>query len=317
MRILPERLRPGDTVALVAPASAPPDPGAIDRSLAALAHMGFRPKPMPQVRRRLGFLAGDDRARADDLMRAFSDRAVKGIFCVRGGYGTGRLLDRLDYALIRRNPKVFIGYSDITCLHAAFLVKANLVSFHGPMMNSDFIKPRVPAFTRLSFRRAVEQNAPAGSIWQDHPRRCPVILRRGRAAGELVGGNLTLLCSLLATPWQPPFRGRILFFEDLDEEPYRYDRLLTQLLNAGLLQQVAGIAIGVNVNCEDPKARRTKEYRQTLADVLRERLCPLHVPVVMNLPFGHIRHNATLPVGGRALLDADRGDLRILAPAVR
>lgn len=317
MRTLPNRLQPGDAVALVAPASAPPDPKAIDRSLAALEKMGFNPRPMPHVRRRWGFLAGDDRSRASDLMRAFADRSVKGIICVRGGYGTGRLLDRLDYAVIGRNPKVFIGYSDITCLHSAFLVKANLVSFHGPMMNSDFIKPRVPAFTRQGFLRTVMNPAPPGSIWQGHKQRRPTILRRGRATGELVGGNITLLCSLLATPYLPPFKGRILFIEDLDEEPYRYDRLLTQLVNAGLLQQVAGIAVGVNAGCEDPKAKRAKEYRQTLEDVLRERLRTLKVPVVMNLPFGHIRHNATLPVGGRVTLDADQGDLQIIASAVR
>jgi muramoyltetrapeptide carboxypeptidase len=124
------------------------------------------------------------------------------------------------------------------------------------------------------------------------------------------------LCASLATPYQPRFKGAILFFEDLDEEPYRYDRMLTQLLNAGLLQQVAGIAIGINRNCKDPKAKRSTEYRQTLEQVFRDRLLPLNVPIVVGLPFGHTRHNATLPVGARATLDAEKGDLLLTEAAV-
>jgi muramoyltetrapeptide carboxypeptidase len=124
------------------------------------------------------------------------------------------------------------------------------------------------------------------------------------------------LCSTLATPYQPSFEDCILFLEDLDEEPYRFDRMLTQLLNAGLLQRVAGIAVGINKNCKDPKARRATEYRQTLEDVLKERLLPLKVPIVAGLPFGHIRHNATLPVGVQARLDGEKGDLLITESAV-
>jgi len=141
-------------------------------------------------------------------------------------------------------------------------------------------------------------------------------LRPGMANGQLIGGNLSLLCASLGTPWQPPFRARILFFEDLDEVPYRMDRMLTQLLNAGLLQQVAGIAIGICKGCVDPKAIRTKEYRQTLEDVFRDRLRPLEIPVVMDLPFGHIPHNATLPVGAQVTLDATNGRLIVSEAAV-
>ena len=136
----PRRLSFGDTVGIIAPASAPPDPKAIDRSIAVLKQLGFKPKLARNVRKRWGFLAGSDRERADDLMQMFTDRKVSAIICVRGGYGTARILPLLDYQTIRRNPKVFIGYSDITSLHCAFLVKSNLISFHGPMLNSDFIK---------------------------------------------------------------------------------------------------------------------------------------------------------------------------------
>ena len=316
MLIKPQRLSPGDTIGIVAPASAPPDPKAIDRSVAAIEKLGFRPKLAPRVRQRLGFLAGNDRDRAGDLMKMFADRKVHGIICVRGGYGTSRLLPLLDYGVIRQHPKVFVGYSDITSLHCAFLKKSGLVSFHGPMLNSDFIKDHVPEFTIQRFLRALTQPAALGSIAEGYQGKTVQVLRGGKASGPLVGGNICLLCATLGTPYQPSFRRAILFFEDVDEVPYRFDRMLTHLLNAGVLQQVAGIAIGVNKDCLDPKAKKVKEYRQTLEDVFRERLLPLKVPMVMGLPFGHIPLNSTLPIGVRALLDADAGDLAITEPAV-
>jgi len=317
MLLKPERLECGDTVGVVAPASAPPDPQNIDRSVAVLEKLGFRVKLAPNVRKRWGFLAGHDRERAGDLMKMFADRKVKAIICVRGGYGAARLLPLLDYRVIRQNPKILVGYSDITSLHCALLTKAGLISFHGPMLNSDFVHKDMPDFTLQSFLRTLMQPTAPGSIAQGYRRKTVSILRRGRASGQLVGGNVTLLCTTIGTPWQPPFRNRILFFEDLSEEPYRFDRMLTYLLNVGVLQQVAGIAVGVNKDCEDPKAKRAKEYRQTLADVLKERLLPLKVPVLSGLPFGHVPLNATLPVGARVLLDADGGDLVVTEPAVR
>jgi len=317
MLLKPERLERGDTVGVVAPASAPPDPQNIDRSVAVLERLGFQVKLAPNVRKRWGFLAGHDRERAGDLMRMFADRKVKAIICVRGGYGAARLLPLLDYRIIRQNPKILVGYSDITSLHCALLTKAGLISFHGPMLNSDFVKKDMPDFTLQSFLRTLMQPVAPGSIAQGYRRKTVSVLRRGQASGQLVGGNVTLLCTTIGTPWQPPFRNRILFFEDLSEEPYRFDRMLTYLLNVGVLQQVSGIAVGINKDCEDPKAKRAKEYRQTLADVLKERLLPLKVPVVTGLPFGHVPLNATLPVGARVLLDADGGDLVVAEPAVR
>ncbi len=317
MPIRPVRLLPGDVVGIIAPASAPPAPDAFDRSVAVLEALGFKPKLAPNVRRRCGFLAGSDRERAGDLMKMFSDRRVKAIFCVRGGYGTARLLPLLDYAIIKANPKIFIGYSDITSLHCAFLRKANLLSFHGPMLNSELIKPELPRFTWESFLRTLMVADAPGSICQGYNGKTLKSLRGGVASGMLVGGNISLLCAALGTPYEISFKNRILFFEDLDEVPYRFDRMLTQLLNAGRLQGVAGIAIGINARCFDPKAKKSKEYRQTMEDVFRERLLPLKVPVVMGLPFGHVPHNATLPVGGQATLDSNNGDLIITEAAVR
>jgi len=317
MLIRPKRLGAGDTIGIIAPASAPPDPKTVDRSVAALEQLGFKVKLAPNVRKRHGFLAGSDRDRAGDLMRMFTNRHVDVILCLRGGYGTARLLPRLDYGVIQRNAKIFVGYSDITSLHCAFLKKAGLISFHGPMLNSDFVKPDMPDFTLKSFLRTLTQAAAPGSICQGYRGKTVKILRGGIVRGSLIGGNLSLLCTTLGTPWQPSFKKRILFFEDIGEQPYRMDRLLTQLLNCGLLQQVAGIAIGINAECSDPKATGAKEYRQTIEDVIKERLLPLKIPLVTGLPFGHVPHNATLPIGAEAILDAKNGDLLFPDPAVR
>jgi muramoyltetrapeptide carboxypeptidase len=301
---------------VIAPASAPPDPARIDLGLAALERLGFKPRPAANLRKRWGFLAGSDRERADDLLEMFSAPDVKGIICFRGGYGTARLLSLLDYEMIRRHPKVFVGYSDITSLHCAFLQKAGLVSFHGPMLNSDFLKENMPEFTRRSFLRTLTQPLPPGSLRQGYRGKTIKVLSPGTAAGPLVGGNISILCASLGTPYQAPLAGSILFIEDLDEAPYRFDRMLTQLLNSGSLQKVAGVAVGINKNCGDPKAKRSAEYRQTLEDVLTERLSPLKVPIVAGLPFGHVRHNGTLPLGVGVVLDGDQGDLRIVEAAV-
>jgi muramoyltetrapeptide carboxypeptidase len=317
MPIVPEPLIYGDTVGILAPASPPADPRNIDRSVEAINRLGFKAKLARHARKRHGFLAGSDRERADDLMRLMTDPKVKAVVCLRGGYGSGRLLPLLDYPALRAHPKILVGHSDVTALHCALLSRANLVSFHGPMLHSDFIKEDMPDFTLQSFLRILMQPAPAGAVCQGYTHKTLSVLRGGRASGRLLGGNLTLLCSLLGTPFQPVFRNTILFFEDIGEKPYRIDRLLTQLLNAGLLQQVAGIAIGINKDCVDPDSRQTTEYRQTLEDVFRERLLPLKVPIVAGLPFGHVSHNATLPLGVRATLDGEAGDLLITEPAVR
>jgi len=315
--IKPERLCRGDTVAMVAPASAPPDPKAVDRAVTALERFGFRPKLAKHVRARLGFLAGTDRERAADLMAMFTDKQVKAILCLRGGYGTSRILARLDYDLIRRHPKILSGYSDITSLQLALIRKAGLICFHAPMLNGELADPKVPPFTRAGFLRTVMEAAPAGSLSEGYEGKTMAVLRPGTVEGRLMGGNLTLICASLGTPIVPSFKGKILFFEDVSEKPYRLDRSLTHLLNAGVLSQVAGVAVGVNQDCQDPNAKPGGEYRQSAADVIKERLSSLRVPVVVGLPFGHVRLNATIPLGVRATLDGRRGDLIITEPAVR
>jgi muramoyltetrapeptide carboxypeptidase len=175
----------------------------------------------------------------------------------------------------------------------------------------------LPEFTGTSFFRTVMEAKAPGSILQGYDNHTVKVLRGGTAEGRLIGGNLSLLCAAIGTPFEPSFKGKILFFEDIDEKPYRLDRMLTHLLNAGILAQVAGVAVGTNVDCNDPDAKEGGEYRQSAEDVVNERLSGLRVPVVTGLPFGHVDLNATIPVGAKARLDGQRGDLVIVEPAVR
>ncbi len=225
MKLLrPPRLNPGDTLGIIAPASAPPDPKNVDRAIAVLEKLGYKIKLAPNVHKRWGYLAGSDRERADDLMRMFTDKKVSAILCVRGGYGTARLLPLLDYRTIRTNAKIFVGYSDITSLHCAFLTKAGLVSFHGPMLNSEFALADLPDFTVQSFLRTLASSYPrpakqgaaqgegqSHNIAENYPDKTVQLIRRGVARGHLIGGNLALLCTVIGTPWQPSFQNAILW----------------------------------------------------------------------------------------------------------
>ena len=312
---LPRRLNLGDTLGLILPASAPADPASIDQAIALFEKLGFKILLGKHGRERNGFLAGDDRSRASDVMSMFKNRKIQGIVCFRGGYGTPRILPMLDYEVIRENPKVFIGFSDISALHCAFLKKSNLVSFHGPN-GASLSEENVPKFTLSSWLKSLMQPTAYGRIIQGCPDADIQIVRKGKAVGGLVGGNLALVSSLVGTGYLPSFKDKILFLEDVGEAPYRMDRMLTQLLNAGLMEGVKGVAIGRCHDCSDNRTNPSGEYRQTVDDVFVERFGRLKIPMVMGLPFGHVSLNATLPVGVKAELDATKGDLIILEPAV-
>jgi muramoyltetrapeptide carboxypeptidase len=185
------------------------------------------------------------------------------------------------------------------------------------MLNGELADPKFPEFTRKSFFQTVVEPKPFGSICAGYDGKTVSILRGGSAEGRLVGGNLSLICASLGTPFAPSFKGKIIFFEDISEKPYRLDRLLTQLMNAGILSQIAGVAVGMIRDCNDPDAKPGGEYRQSAADVIKERLAPLRVPVVEGLPFGHANLNATIPIGVTARLDGRRGDLIVAESAVR
>ncbi|QDR82399.1 S66 peptidase family protein [Sporomusa termitida] len=308
-RLKPRRLRPGATLGVIAPAG----PGNQEQTAAGIAWLeqaGFRIKPGTTVSQELGYLAGPDALRAADLQAMFADPAVDGIICLRGGYGTMRLLELLDYDLIRQNPKVFVGYSDITALHTSIGQRAGLITFHGPMVASDMGK-ELPLYTWDYFLQAVTAPAPLGLIANPPLAPDPAFIVPGTAAGPLTGGNLSLLAATLGTPYEIDTAGKILCLEEVGEAPYRIDRLLTQLSLAGKLQAAAGIVFDVCADCET----EAKPPSFTIAEVLAERLGSLGKPVLINLHFGHTADKATLPLGVNATLRPEDGGLVITEAA--
>ncbi|MBS1793441.1 MAG: LD-carboxypeptidase [Acidobacteria bacterium] len=311
--IKPKRLAAGATVGVIAPASAPA-PEDFDKALKNLAELGFQTKVGKYARGRNGFLSGTDKERLEDLHWAFSDKSIDAVWCVRGGYGVSRILPNVDFELIRKNPKVFIGYSDITALHVAISQNCGLVTFHGPVAASTYsdypkkhvlnvlTNPTAPYKVELS----PDNQAKSSNLYKTET------IVKGKARGRLVGGNLSLLAALAGTPFGlRDVKGKILFTEDVGEQPYRLDRMFTQLRQSVDLKSLAGIALGVFEDCnpKDPAS-------QTVIEVIRDRLGDLGVPVVYGLSFGHIRDQFTLPVGIEAELDADAATLTFLETGV-
>jgi len=290
----PRPLRAGDCVAVVAP-SGPVHPKRLRRGLAALRRLGLRVLEAPHLYDRWGFLAGRDQDRAAALQAMFLREDVQGIVCARGGYGAGRILPYLDLALIRRHPKVFLGSSDVTILHLALTQRAGLVTFHGPMVEPDLSRRNNP-LTRRSLRALILDGTTfAGTV------RGRFLTRAGRIAGELTGGNLTLVTFSLGTPYAIETRGKVLFLEEVNEEPYRIDRMLTQLVLSGRLDGVRGIVVGEMVGCR----ARTYVPGCSAAGVVARFARDLDIPCFATFPSGHGRENVVLPMGGRIVLEAE------------
>lgn len=289
----PRPLRHGDVVAVVAPSS-PADPDRLERGLQALRRMGLQVFKAPHLYDRWGFLAGRDKDRAAALQEMFLRDEVKGIFCVRGGYGAGRILPHLDLKGIRRHPKVFVGSSDVTILHLALTQRAGLVTFHGPMVEPGLGRRNNP-LTRQSLRALIfNGTAFEGTI----PGR--FFSRRGTITGELTGGNLSLVTFSLGTPYAVETKGKVLFLEEVNEEPYRIDRMLTQLRLAGKLEGVEGIVFGDMVACNPRKSRSSVSLKDVLARFAQE----VNIPCFTAFPSGHGRENVVLPMGGWIALEA-------------
>lgn len=311
--IKPKRLLKGDTVALITPASGV-DASVFITALQNIEKLGFRPKISKYSLARNGFLAGNDRERLEDLHWAFADKEVKAVWCVRGGYGVTRILPLVDFKLIENNPKILIGYSDITALHTAIHQNTGLITFHGPVAASgytDYAKNHVlGVVSNPSVNYKIEispQNAAnKSSVYKTET------ITPGRAVGELIGGNLSLLAAMAGTPFAlKDTKGKILFIEDVGEAPYRIDRMLTQLLQTVDMKRLSGIALGIFKGCE---AKDDKS--QSLIEVLKDRLGNLGIPVIYGLSFGHIRDQCTLPVGVKAELDAEKATIKLLESAV-
>lgn len=312
----PRVLRPGDTVGLITPSTYVADPDRLLLAERTVRFFGLRMKRGRHVGRRTGYLGGSIQERLDDLHAMFADPEVRGVFCIRGGYGASQLLDGIDYPLIRRNPKIFLGYSDITALHLAIGKQTGLVTFHGPIVLSRFTE-----YTRRYFRKALFETEPLGVVTNPpdsdplRPAHLLRTIRGGRARGPLTGGNLSLIAATMGTPYEIETRGRILFLEDVGEEPYAVDRMLTQLRLAGKLESAAGIVFGECQDCRPRDFRPSYESTFSLGEVLDHILGGLKVPVLSGMTLGHTPDQATLPLGVMATLDADKGELVIEEPA--
>jgi len=309
--VKPRALKRGDLIGLVSPASPIADLSRIDQAVRYLESLGYRVRTGDHVTASHGYLAGNDCDRAADLHAMFADRSVRAVFCIRGGYGTPRLLHLLDYRLIRNNPKIVAGYSDITALELALWRKAGLITFHGPMAGVDLAGPPDP-FTEEMFWSMLSSKKKRGPILLAGPS--PKGLRPGRASGRLLGGNLALVVSLMGTPYQPDLREALLFLEDISEEPYRIDRMLTQLHNAGILRRSGAILTGQFTDCVP---QDTSKPSLSLGQILEETAELAGRPFLSGLPFGHESPKMTLPVGLRARIDAGAGTLEFLEAAVR
>ena len=311
-RLLPIPLNKGDIIGLVSPSSATDDSFDLQLAREAMEALGLKVKTGMHYADRRGYLAGSDADRAADINAMFADKAVKAVVCARGGWGAARLLPLLDYDTIRRNPKVLLGFSDITALHCGIHAMTGLVTFHGPTGSSSWNTFNADQFRRVYFDRELMlyQNKIDPGDELVARRNRPVTIAGGKVRGELVGGNLTVLTALAGSQYLPDFSGKILFLEDVGEAPYRIDRMFSTLKLMGALDRIAGFVFGECTDCKPGDGYGSLTLEQILDDYVK----PLKVPAYRGAMIGHIRQQFIVPIGGMMELDADAGSLRMLEP---
>ncbi|MBR1821523.1 MAG: LD-carboxypeptidase [Clostridia bacterium] len=307
----PRALRPGDTIGMVGVSGALPEFEArFPRTIEAIEALGFKVIVADSCRERYGYLSGTDARRAEGLNRMFADDRVDAVVCMRGGYGVTRMLDQVDFDVIRANPKILLGYSDITALHNAIQRRVGMVTFHGPMPSTCWT--HLDDFSRDSMLRTLTCTKPLGLI-ENPAGMAPRCVVPGRCEGRLAGGNLSLIAATCGTPYQLNARGRVLVIEDIDEYVYRLDSMLTQLRLAGMFEQCAGVVLGGFTNCR----QKNPELDFTIEDVVRDIIAPFGKPVLANMAIGHLETKLTLPLGVRCILDATEGRLEIVESALK
>lgn len=301
--ILPPRLKKGDLIALMAPAGAIFSDDTVTKATTALTAMGYRVKVGATAKTKTGYLAGDDQFRANEFMSFMTDKEVKGIVALRGGWGCARLLPYLDLTMLMGNQKVISGFSDITTLLLALYAQLGMVTFHGPVGNSTW-----EGATSENFLSVVQDVEVPFKMTNPEVKT----IRAGFAKGILLGGNLSIICSLIGTSYLPNFAGAILFLEETEEEPYRVDRLLTQLAMCGVLDKVAGVVFGTCAKCEAEEPLKSF----TLDEVLDHHFKNRNYPVIKGFAVGHIKDKFTLPVGVMSELNTETGSLTLVSAAV-
>jgi len=286
--VKPLRLVPGDTIGIVAPAS-PFSQARFNKGVAVLESMGFRVSFDDDIFIEQGYLAGTDAQRADFINRLFADQEIKAIVCARGGFGAMRVLALLDYEVIKKHPKIFVGYSDISALLSVLDTRCGLVTFHGPMVTTlaDAGQETKEALLTALASDVKLELAPANGR----------VIKPGRASGPIAGGNLTTLCHLVGTPFAPSYNGKIVFFEDKGEAAYRIDRMLSQMKLAGCFEGLAGLVLGSFEDCGE-----FDEICRIFAEMFKD----AGIPILSGFDIGHGKTNITIPLGIEATLDADR-----------
>ena len=304
-------LHQGDTVGLIAPSSPAPLED-LEKAVAAVVELGFNVKVGASCYESYGYMAGPEEIRARDIHAMFGDPKINGIFCVRGGNGAIRLPRLINMKLIYKNPKVFLGYSDITILHLMFNLHGQFCTFHGPMPSTDMIKDLFPGYEKDHLLRAICDDEPIGEL-RPYDGALPMqTLVEGSAEGEIIGGNLSLVCALMGTPWEIDTKDRILILEDVDEPVYKIDRMLSQLLLAGKLEAASGIVLGqfTNITHKDPS--RTFALEKVFEDVVAK----AGRPTLINGYFGHGEKKVTIPLGVRAVIDGSNSTFTIIESGV-
>lgn len=313
MRVIkPFRLKKGDLIGIISPGSSPSNPLSIENGVKYLERLGYRVELGENVGKSNGYLAGSDKERADDLNYMFRNKNVKAIFCLRGGYGSSRILDKINYKQIRSNPKIFVGYSEITSLQMAFLKKSGLASFAGPMVAPDF-GGDVSVYSEEYFWRILTSNKKIGRLKYPHNDKLAAI-SSGNASGKILGGNLAVFASMIGTEYFPDVKDKILLLEDVDELPYRVDRYLNQLRITKVIKKVKGIILGSFVDCFEPDPNKKT---LTLGEVMEDYLKDLKIPVIYTFPHGHIKDKMTIPFGINVKMNASKGFVEYTEGAVR
>ncbi len=311
--IKPKALKPGDTVGIIAPGTAVTDPIDIQQAFEIIHFLGLKAELAKHILNGKGYKTRTVGERVSDIHDMFTDTNISGIFCIRGGYGSAQLLDTLDFKIIKNNPKVFLGFSDITALHAAIHRETGLVTFHGPLLLSKF-----SSYTISNLQKAIFSTEPIGmlanpegdiSVREKYPT---LTITPGVARGRLVGGNLSIVASLIGTPYEIDVKDNILFIEDVGEAPYRIDRMLTQMRLAGKLN-ARGIVFGICSGCD---SKDSQTWDLSLGEVMQNILGNVGVPAFYGLAFGHTKDQLTLPYGVEVELNSDNGTLSILESGV-
>jgi muramoyltetrapeptide carboxypeptidase len=305
--ILPNRLQKGDTVAVIGVAGALRETQYIESFQNQLISLGFKVKIGKTVFKIHGYFSGTDEERAQEFNECIKDPSIKAIFFIKGGWGSARILNLIDFNLIQENPKIILGFSDITSLLLAVFNKTKLITYHGPVGVSSW-----DGFTLESFKNIICRADTKFSLGTPEILKSVKVIKSGVAKGQLIGGNLTVFVSLLATPFFESCKGKILFLEETEEEPYSIDRMLTTLRLSGVLDEVVGVVFGHFNKCIAEKPQQSF----TVFEVLEQHFKHAHYPVIYGCPFGHVHDKWTLPIGAEAVLDSDDSILSLVKPAV-